>query len=59
MLYLVFGFIIICAVAVIANLYTKYKMVNEECAALREQLYESDPDTAGYGIHAIKPRNIK
>jgi hypothetical protein len=31
------------------------KMLNEECAALREQLQESDPDTHGYGIAAIKP----
>jgi hypothetical protein len=32
------------------------KMLNEECAALREQLQQSDPDTAGYGIVAIKPK---
>ena len=31
------------------------KMLNEECAALRQQLQESDPDTHGYGIAAIKP----
>ena len=31
------------------------KMLNEECAALRAQLQESDPDTHGYGIAAIKP----
>jgi hypothetical protein len=31
------------------------KMLNEECAALRQQLQESNPDTAGYGIAAIKP----
>jgi hypothetical protein len=31
------------------------KMLNEECAALRAQLQESDPDAHGYGITAIKP----
>jgi hypothetical protein len=31
------------------------KMLNEECAALRQQLQQSDPDTHGYGIAAIKP----
>lgn len=31
------------------------EMLEEECKALREQLYESDPDTAGFGIAAIKP----
>lgn len=34
----------------------KNKMLEEECAALREQLQESDPDSAGYGIAAIKPK---
>jgi hypothetical protein len=29
-------------------------MLNEECAALREQLQQSSPDTYGYGIAAIK-----
>jgi len=33
----------------------KNKMLDEECAALREQLQQSDPDGAGYGITAIKP----
>ena len=32
------------------------KILNEECAALRAQLQESDPDTHGYGIAAIKPK---
>ena len=32
------------------------KMLNEECMALRQQLQESDPDTHGYGIAAIKPK---
>ena len=32
------------------------KMLNEECAALRQQLQQSDPDTHGYGIAAIKPK---
>ena len=32
------------------------KMLNEECAALRSQLQESDPDGHGYGIAAIKPK---
>ena len=32
------------------------KMLNEECAALRAQLQESNPDTQGYGIAAIKPK---
>jgi len=31
------------------------KMLNEECAALRQQLQQSDPDGHGYGIAAIKP----
>jgi hypothetical protein len=30
-------------------------MLNQECEALRQQLHESDPDTHGYGIAAIKP----
>lgn len=37
------------------NMVRENKMLNEECAALREQLQESDPDTHGYGIAAIKP----
>jgi regulator of replication initiation timing len=31
------------------------KFLNEECAALRQQLQESNSDTHGYGIAAIKP----
>jgi hypothetical protein len=31
------------------------KMLELECKALRQQLQESDPDTHGYGIAAIKP----
>lgn len=38
------------------NLVRENKMLNEECAALRQQLQQSDPDTAGYGIAAIKPK---
>lgn len=38
------------------NMVRENKMLNEECAALREQLQESDPDTHGYGIAAIKPK---
>jgi len=34
----------------------KIQMLEEECAALRAQLQESDPDTHGYGIAAIKPK---
>jgi hypothetical protein len=34
-------------------------MLNEECKALREQLQQSDPDTHGYGIAAIKPNKGK
>jgi len=37
------------------NLVRENKMLNEECAALRQQLQEFSPDTAGYGIAAIKP----
>ena len=37
------------------NLVRENKMLNEECAALRAQLQESDPDSHGYGIAAIKP----
>jgi hypothetical protein len=37
------------------NLVRENKMLNEECAAMREQLQESNPDTHGYGIAAIKP----
>lgn len=40
---------------VIMNMVRENKMLNEECAALRAQLQESDPDTHGYGIAAIKP----
>jgi len=35
------------------------KMLEEECAALREQLQQSNPDTHGYGIAAIKPKKDK
>jgi hypothetical protein len=38
------------------DLVRENKMLNEECAALREQLQQSDPDTHGYGIAAIKPK---
>jgi hypothetical protein len=38
------------------SLVRENRMLNEECAALREQLQESDPDTHGYGIAAIKPK---
>ena len=37
------------------KLVRENKMLNEECAALRQQLQQSDPDTHGYGIAAIKP----
>ena len=37
------------------DMANKVQMIEEECAALREQLQESDPDTHGYGIAAIKP----
>ena len=37
------------------NLVRENKMLNGECAALRAQLQESDPDSHGYGIAAIKP----
>ena len=40
----------------IMNIVRENKMLNEECAALRAQLQESDPDTHGYGIAAIKPK---
>ena len=33
----------------------KVQMLEEECMALRQQLQQSDPDTHGYGIAAIKP----
>ena len=36
------------------NLVRENKMLNEECTALRTQLQQSDPDTAGYGIAAFK-----
>jgi hypothetical protein len=39
----------------IMDIVRENKMLNEECAALRAQLQESDPDTHGYGIAAIKP----
>jgi regulator of replication initiation timing len=38
------------------NLVRENKMLELECKALRQQLQESDPDTAGYGIAAIKPK---
>ena len=38
------------------NLVRENKMLNEECTALRQQLQQSDPDTHGYGIAAIKPK---
>ena len=38
------------------SLVRENKMLNEECAALRQQLQQSDPDTHGYGIAAIKPK---
>ena len=41
------------------KLVRENKMLNEECAALREQLQQSDPDTHGYGIAAIKPKKGK
>jgi regulator of replication initiation timing len=37
------------------SLVRENKMLELECKALRQQLLESDPDTAGYGIAAIKP----
>ena len=37
------------------TLVREHKMIEQECAALREQLQQSNPDTAGYGIAAIKP----
>lgn len=40
---------------IIAQQKKKIEMLEDECRALREQLQESDPDTAGYGIKAIKP----
>jgi len=40
---------------VFMNMVRENKMLNEECAALREQLQQSDPDAHGYGIAAIKP----
>jgi hypothetical protein len=39
----------------IMDIVRENKMLNEECAALRTQLQESDPDGHGYGIAAIKP----
>ena len=44
---------------VIMKMVRENKMLNEECAAMREQLQDSDPDTAGYGIEAIKPKKKK
>ena len=38
------------------KLVRENKMLNEECAALRAQLQESNLDTQGYGIAAIKPK---
>ena len=52
--YTICGIVLIGLIAVIANKVTKIKMLEEECAAMREQLYESNPDTEGYGINAIK-----
>jgi len=40
---------------VFMNMVRENKMLNEECAALREQLQQSNPDAHGYGIAAIKP----
>ena len=40
------------------NLVRENKMLNEECSAMREQLEQSDPDTHGYGIAAIKPNKV-
>ena len=40
----------------IMDIVRENKMLNEECAALRAQLQESDPDGHGYGIAAIKPK---
>ena len=40
----------------IMDIVRENKMLNEECAALRTQLQESDPDGHGYGIAAIKPK---
>ena len=37
------------------DLVRENKMLNEECAALSQQLQQSDPEGAGYGIAAIKP----
>lgn len=54
--YTICGIVLIGLIAVIANKVTKIKMLEEECAAMREQLYESNPDTAGYGIAAMKPK---
>ena len=39
----------------IMDIVRENKMLNEECAALREQLQQSNPDAHGYGIAAIKP----
>jgi hypothetical protein len=52
--YTIFGIILIALIALIADKVMKIKMLEEECAAMREQMYQSDPDTAGYGINAIK-----
>jgi hypothetical protein len=38
------------------ELVRENRMLNEECSAMREQLQESNPDTHGYGIAAIKPK---
>jgi hypothetical protein len=39
----------------IMDIVRENKILNEECAALRQQLQQSDPDGHGYGIAAIKP----
>ena len=39
------------------NLVRENKMLNEECAAMREQL-EGAYDGQGYGIAAIKPNKV-
>jgi len=43
---------------VIKSQQEQIEMLEEECAALREQLFEASPDTAGFGIAAI-PANKK
>ena len=40
---------------VFMNTVRENRMLNDECKALREQLQQSDPDSHGYGIAAIKP----